>query len=48
MSNTHDGDEKIPTPSVFGRIRVKDPMHALFLEINTILISKVNFILFIT
>ena len=23
MSNTHDGDEKIPTPSTLGRIRVK-------------------------
>ena len=23
MSNIHDGDEKIPTPSTLGRIRVK-------------------------
>ena len=36
MSNTHDGDEKIPTPSTLGRIRVNDepPITEIFIIIG--------------
>ena len=36
MSNTHDGDEKIPTPSTLGRIRVKPSRADFFCSFNSI------------
>ena len=52
MSNTHDGDEKIPTPSTLGRIRVKgttshilwysDWLHNTFFTRNSIFVANHN------
>ena len=56
MSNTHDGDEKIPTPSTLGRIRVKS-CQSLFkhfqeeikivFAIGVVSVVGLNFILFL-
>ena len=44
MSNIHDGDEKIPTPSALGRIRVNaDNLTNLFVCRSLLIYFKNNF-----